>query len=101
MLFRSRFLRREKVVPFLRVPRHKTDRVSPHSARRRRARDSTKTFEINLAFQANDLHGACPNSCKKIELTRAATRKLSRKRSGVDEAGRPPVRRDDKRAHRV
>ena len=60
-----RLLRREKVAPFLRVPRHKTDCVRPHSARHGCARDSTKTFEINLAFQANDLHGALPKLMQK------------------------------------
>ena len=60
-----RLLLREKVVLFVRVPGHKMDCVGPHSARRRRARDSTKTFEINLALQANDLHGALPKLMQK------------------------------------
>ena len=64
----GRLVLREQVVLVVRAPGHETDCVGPHSARRGRARDSTKTFEINLAFQANDLHGALPNSREKIEL---------------------------------
>src|ERR1700722_13461038 len=97
----GRLLLREKVVFFLRAPGHKTDCVGPHSARRGRTRDSTKTFEINLAFQANDLHGAVPGSREKIELAWPATCKLSRRRTRVDEVGWPPVGREDERAHCV
>ena len=53
----GRLLLREKVVLSLRASRHKTDCVSPQASRRRGARGLAKALEIDLALQANDLHG--------------------------------------------
>ncbi len=53
----GRLLLREKVILSLCGLRHKTDCVGSQASRRRGARGLTKSLEIDLALQANDLHG--------------------------------------------
>jgi hypothetical protein len=53
----GRPLLREKVVLSLRGFCHKTDCVAPQAPRRRSARRLAKPLKIDLALQANDLHG--------------------------------------------
>src|ERR1700728_1770471 len=43
-------------------------------------------------FRVTIFMAPCPHSREEIELAWAATRKLADERSGVDEAGRAPVR---------